>query len=98
MATHLVATTAAPAARRPGTSATRSPGNTWSTRLLKILRPYLPAILHLLLPVEALGCSAVAWNRPRLCACRPLLPLIRRLITLVDVALAVREDIATAGS
>jgi hypothetical protein len=65
--------------------------------LLEILRPYLPAILHLLLPVEVLLYGRIVTNRPpgiRL----PLLPLIGRLITLVNIPLPVREHIAAAGS
>ena len=91
-----MATTTAPAARRPAASTARSPGRTGGTRLLEILRPYLPAILHLLLSVEVLLYRRIVTNRApgiRL----PLLPLIGRLITLVNIPLPVREHI-TAGS
>jgi len=67
-----------------------------AARLVKILRPCLSAVAHLLLAVEVLLNRRVVVQRPPLVGLA-LLPLIGRLIPLVYIPAAIGEDIVAAS-
>ncbi len=72
--------------------ADRSPG------LLKILRPDLATIPHLLLAIEIRYGGVIILHGAPLIIRLPLLPLIRCVIPLKDISVPVGEDVIAAGS
>ena len=82
-------TTGGPAEPATATWPAKATAAAEAPRLLKILRPGETAIAHLLVAVEVLlHLRAVVAHRPP-GVVRPLLPLIRGLIVLIDIAAAI---------